>query len=81
MTFTHEGNKTYLDGLVNFEKMHMLAPVSYTHLFTADSFIGNSLIVNIVLIIAFFYGNYVFLHSLNIIFSTLLTDCFIRYAC
>ncbi|XP_066979816.1 rap guanine nucleotide exchange factor 4 isoform X3 [Macrobrachium rosenbergii] len=25
MTFTHEGNKTKLDGLVNFEKMHMLA--------------------------------------------------------
>ena len=21
MTFTHEGNKTYFDGLVNFEKM------------------------------------------------------------
>ncbi|XP_069942106.1 rap guanine nucleotide exchange factor 4, partial [Cherax quadricarinatus] len=25
MTFTHEGNRTMLDGLVNFEKMHMLA--------------------------------------------------------
>ncbi|XP_014767653.1 rap guanine nucleotide exchange factor 4 isoform X1 [Octopus bimaculoides] len=25
MTFTHEGNKTYYDGLVNFEKMHMIA--------------------------------------------------------
>ncbi|XP_033639246.1 rap guanine nucleotide exchange factor 4-like isoform X4 [Asterias rubens] len=25
MTFTHEGNKTYFDGLVNFEKMHMIA--------------------------------------------------------
>ncbi|KAG8222436.1 hypothetical protein J437_LFUL008434, partial [Ladona fulva] len=25
MTFTHEGNKTCLGGLVNFEKMHMLA--------------------------------------------------------
>ncbi|XP_068242450.1 rap guanine nucleotide exchange factor 4 [Palaemon carinicauda] len=25
MTFTHEGNKTKHDGLVNFEKMHMLA--------------------------------------------------------
>ncbi|XP_022240409.1 rap guanine nucleotide exchange factor 4-like [Limulus polyphemus] len=25
MTFTHEGNKTYLEGLVNFEKMHMIA--------------------------------------------------------
>ncbi|KAK4289884.1 hypothetical protein Pmani_037176, partial [Petrolisthes manimaculis] len=25
MTFTHEGNRTSLDGLINFEKMHMLA--------------------------------------------------------
>ncbi|KAL3832511.1 hypothetical protein ACJMK2_024146 [Sinanodonta woodiana] len=25
MTFTHEGNKTYFDGLVNFEKTHMIA--------------------------------------------------------
>lgn len=25
MTFSHEGNKTYLEGLVNFEKMHMIA--------------------------------------------------------
>uniref|UniRef100_UPI00398E7EAB rap guanine nucleotide exchange factor 4 n=1 Tax=Pristiophorus japonicus TaxID=55135 RepID=UPI00398E7EAB len=24
MTFTHEGNKTYVDNLVNFEKMHMI---------------------------------------------------------
>ncbi|XP_025095168.1 rap guanine nucleotide exchange factor 4-like isoform X2 [Pomacea canaliculata] len=25
MTFTHDGNKTYFDNLVNFEKMHMIA--------------------------------------------------------
>lgn len=25
MTFTHEGNKTYFESLVNFEKMHMIA--------------------------------------------------------
>lgn len=25
MTFAHEGNKTSVDGLVNFEKMHMMA--------------------------------------------------------
>lgn len=24
MTFCHLGNKTYIDGLVNFEKMHMI---------------------------------------------------------
>ncbi|VDM39722.1 unnamed protein product [Toxocara canis] len=27
LTFTHEGNKTYFAGLVNFEKMHMIANV------------------------------------------------------
>ncbi|XP_013390231.1 rap guanine nucleotide exchange factor 4 isoform X1 [Lingula anatina] len=25
LTFTHDGNKSYFDGLVNFEKMHMVA--------------------------------------------------------
>ncbi|XP_064614683.1 rap guanine nucleotide exchange factor 4-like [Liolophura sinensis] len=30
MTFTHEGNKTYFDGLVNFEKMHMIAQTMRT---------------------------------------------------
>lgn len=32
MTFTHEGNRTLLDtaGLVNFEKMHMLAQTMRT---------------------------------------------------
>ncbi|VDK80980.1 unnamed protein product, partial [Litomosoides sigmodontis] len=27
LTFTHEGNKTYFAGLINFEKMHMIANV------------------------------------------------------
>ncbi|XP_071049981.1 rap guanine nucleotide exchange factor 4 isoform X2 [Onthophagus taurus] len=30
MTFTHEGNKTSMEGLVNFEKMHMLAQTMRT---------------------------------------------------
>ncbi|GLH02088.1 Guanine nucleotide-releasing factor 2 [Gryllus bimaculatus] len=30
MTFVHEGNKTCVDGLVNFEKMHMLAQTMRT---------------------------------------------------
>ncbi|KAJ8309151.1 hypothetical protein KUTeg_014025 [Tegillarca granosa] len=30
LTFTHEGNKTYFDGLVNFEKMHMIAQTMKT---------------------------------------------------
>ncbi|XP_054286535.1 rap guanine nucleotide exchange factor 4 isoform X2 [Macrosteles quadrilineatus] len=30
MTFVHEGNKTSVDGLVNFEKMHMLAQTMRT---------------------------------------------------
>ncbi|KAK6101272.1 RasGEF domain family protein [Brugia pahangi] len=27
LTFTHEGNKTYFAGLINFEKMHMIANI------------------------------------------------------
>ncbi|ETN73003.1 hypothetical protein NECAME_18562 [Necator americanus] len=27
LTFIHEGNKTYYNGLVNFEKMHMIANI------------------------------------------------------
>lgn len=30
MKFTHDGNKTHVDGLVNFEKMHMLAQTMRT---------------------------------------------------
>ncbi|XP_046678559.1 rap guanine nucleotide exchange factor 4 isoform X2 [Homalodisca vitripennis] len=30
MTFVHEGNKTLVDGLINFEKMHMLAQTMRT---------------------------------------------------
>ena len=29
MTFTHEGNKTHFDGLVNFEKMVILFGLGY----------------------------------------------------
>ncbi|XP_052795915.1 rap guanine nucleotide exchange factor 4-like isoform X2 [Mya arenaria] len=37
MTFTHEGNKTYFDGLVNFEKMHMIAQTLKTVRFCRSS--------------------------------------------
>ncbi|KAK6056475.1 hypothetical protein COOONC_06022 [Cooperia oncophora] len=30
LTFIHEGNKTYYNGLVNFEKMHMIANILRT---------------------------------------------------
>ncbi|PIO67909.1 RasGEF domain protein [Teladorsagia circumcincta] len=30
LTFIHEGNKTYYNGLVNFEKMHMIATILRT---------------------------------------------------
>ncbi|RZF45207.1 hypothetical protein LSTR_LSTR011104 [Laodelphax striatellus] len=30
MTFTHEGNKTTMEGLINFEKMHMIAQTMRT---------------------------------------------------
>lgn len=44
MTFTHEGNKTCLDGLVNFEKMHMLAQTMRTIRFCRSRHLGKSLV-------------------------------------
>jgi len=41
MTFTHEGNKTYLDGLVNFEKMHMLAQTMRTIRYCRSRHLGE----------------------------------------
>lgn len=41
MTFTHEGNKTSLDGLVNFEKMHMLAQTMRTIRFCRSRHLGS----------------------------------------
>jgi hypothetical protein len=45
MTFTHEGNKTSLDGLVNFEKMHMLAQTMRTIRFCRSRHLGEWWIV------------------------------------
>lgn len=42
MTFTHEGNKTCLDGLVNFEKMHMLAQTMRTIRFCRSRHLGKN---------------------------------------
>ena len=41
MTFAHEGNKTSLDGLVNFEKMHMMAQTMRTLRFCRSRSLGN----------------------------------------
>jgi hypothetical protein len=41
MTFTHEGNKTYLEGLVNFEKMHMLAQTMRTIRYCRSRHLGK----------------------------------------
>ena len=41
MTFTHEGNKTYIDGLVNFEKMHMLAQTMRTIRYCRSRHLGE----------------------------------------
>jgi len=41
MTFTHEGNKTCLDGLVNFEKMHMLAQTTRTIRYCRSRHLGK----------------------------------------
>lgn len=41
MTFTHEGNKTCIDGLVNFEKMHMLAQTMRTIRYCRSRHLGK----------------------------------------
>lgn len=40
MTFAHEGNKTSIDGLVNFEKMHMMAQTMRTLRFCRSRSLG-----------------------------------------
>jgi len=42
MTFAHEGNKTSLDGLVNFEKMHMMAQTMRTIRFCRSRSLGKT---------------------------------------
>lgn len=41
MTFAHEGNKTSLDGLVNFEKMHMMAQTMRSVRFCRSRHLGK----------------------------------------
>nr|CAD7256430.1 unnamed protein product [Timema shepardi] len=41
MTFTHEGNKTCIDGLINFEKMHMLAQTMRTIRYCRSRHLGK----------------------------------------
>lgn len=41
MTFAHEGNKTSLEGLVNFEKMHMMAQTMRTLRFCRSRHLGK----------------------------------------
>lgn len=41
MTFAHEGNKTSLDGLVNFEKMHMMAQTMRTMRYCRSRHLGK----------------------------------------
>lgn len=61
MTFAHEGNKTSLDGLVNFEKMHMMAQTMRTIRFCRSRHLGKCfhllyLISRINLYICFSHG-------------------------
>jgi hypothetical protein len=60
MTFAHEGNKTSLDGLVNFEKMHMMAQTMRTVRYCRSRHLGNW----IYLCIVTFYPlmNFIFLN-------------------
>lgn len=43
MTFAHEGNKTSVDGLVNFEKMHMMASTMRAVRFCRSRHLGKFL--------------------------------------
>lgn len=45
MTFAHEGNKTSLDGLVNFEKMHMMAQTMRAVRFCRSRHLGKGRLV------------------------------------
>uniref|UniRef100_A0A665WXL7 Rap guanine nucleotide exchange factor 4 n=1 Tax=Echeneis naucrates TaxID=173247 RepID=A0A665WXL7_ECHNA len=59
MTFTHEGNKTFIDNLVNFEKMRMIAnTVKIVRYCRSQPF-------NVMLIISTFFQSYV--RQLNVI--------------
>lgn len=48
MKFTHDGNKTHVDGLVNFEKMHMLAQTMRTLRYCRARHLGEPIIIHIV---------------------------------
>lgn len=41
MTFVHDGNKPDVDGLVNFEKMHMLAKIMKTLRYCRSHHLGK----------------------------------------
>ncbi|KAL5253065.1 hypothetical protein ACHWQZ_G015727 [Mnemiopsis leidyi] len=44
MTFIFEGNKTIIDGLINFEKMHMIAnTIRYIRCARKENFVGDNL--------------------------------------
>jgi RasGEF domain len=47
MTFAHEGNKTSLDGLVNFEKMHMMAQTMRTVRYCRSRHLGKKCVKKI----------------------------------
>merc|ERR1712176_1176613 len=44
MTFIFEGNKTIIDGLINFEKMHMIAnTIRYIRCARKEAFVGDNM--------------------------------------
>ncbi len=44
MTFIYEGNRTHIDGLINFEKLHMIATtIRYIRCARRDPFVGDNL--------------------------------------
>lgn len=66
MTFTHEGNKTCIDGLVNFEKMHMLAQTMRSIRYCRSRHLGTVTYLNFA---------YAFHHVLTIITKLFYCAC------
>lgn len=60
MTFAHEGNKTSLDGLVNFEKMHMMAQTMRTIRFCRSRHLGERISIFIFMYIVQAYATYIY---------------------
>jgi hypothetical protein len=55
MTFAHEGNKTSVDGLVNFEKMHMMASTMRAVRFCRSRHLGKFCVISLICTIKLYH--------------------------